>query len=129
MSGNGDIYTETIIDHYNNPRKRGRLAGANAFARLNNPSCGDVIEVRLKIGGKGRIEKARFEGAGCAISTAAASMLMEALEGKTEKEVLSIRPGEAKRMLGIDIGPARLHCALLPLDAAKQAILRRKRKK
>jgi nitrogen fixation NifU-like protein len=117
----GNVYTETIVDYYQNPRKKGTLPRPTAEARKNNPSCGDVVQIQLKIS-KGRIEKARFLGAGCAISTAAASLLMEKIEGMKLTEVRKLGDRDALALLGIDLGPARLGCALLPFQTMQEAL-------
>jgi nitrogen fixation protein NifU and related proteins len=119
-----DDYSREIVDNYLHPRRKGKLVRPTVSARLSNPSCGDVVEIGLIIE-KGRIKEARFSGTGCAISTAASSMLMGLIEGKTEKQVLSMGEKDVKGMLGIDISPAREHCALLPLQAVQKAILGR----
>lgn len=124
-----DEYSENIVDYYLHPRKKGRLAGANAEASLSNPVCGDVVRIRLKISKSGRIEKAMFDGTGCAISTASASMLMEAIEGRKAAEVAKMGPSEVTRLLGIKMSPAREHCALLPLEAAKKALSEGRKRK
>ena len=123
-----DLYSEEIVDNYLHPRKRGRLDKPNASARMSNPSCGDVVEIGMRIE-RGRIKLARFNGTGCAISTAASSMLMERIEGKTEKEVLRMGKKEMRKLLGIEISPVREHCALLPLQAAQRAIIERRNKR
>ncbi|MFH0962225.1 MAG: iron-sulfur cluster assembly scaffold protein [archaeon] len=116
-----DEYSEEILDHYLRPRKRGRIAGASAKATLANPVCGDRISVQLKISG-GKIEKAAFEGTGCAISTAAASMFMEEIEGKSVSTVRKFGRPEIMRLLKVGLTPAREHCALISLEAVQKAL-------
>ncbi|SMF48635.1 Fe-S cluster assembly sulfur transfer protein SufU [Pseudogulbenkiania subflava] len=85
MSDLRDLYQELIVDHYRRPHNFGPLAGANRHAEGFNPLCGDHLSLSLKVV-DGVIEEARFEGAGCAISTASASLMTDALKGRTEAE-------------------------------------------
>jgi len=82
-----DLYQEVILDHGRHPRNLRRIDDANRRARGNNPLCGDRITVYLKVGADGVVEDAAFEGRGCAISTASASMMTEVIRGKTRDEV------------------------------------------
>jgi len=82
-----DLYQEVILDHGRHPRNLRRIDDANRRARGNNPLCGDRITVYLKVGEDGVVEDAAFEGRGCAISTASASMMTEVIRGKTRDEV------------------------------------------
>ncbi len=82
-----ELYQEVILDHGTNPRNHHRLEGATCQAHGNNPMCGDTLTVYLKLGGDGRVEAATFEGRGCAISMASASMMTEVLKGKTAEEI------------------------------------------
>ncbi len=82
-----ELYQEVILDHGTNPRNHHPLEGATCQAHGNNPMCGDTLTVYLKLGGDGRIEAATFEGRGCAISMASASMMTEVLKGKTAAEI------------------------------------------
>jgi len=85
-----ELYQEVILDHGKNPRNYGILEGANRLARGDNPVCGDRITIFLKIGDNDLIEEARFDGRGCAISTASASMMTEIVRGKTVPEVQAL---------------------------------------
>ncbi len=82
-----ELYQEVILDHGTNPRNHHPLEGATCQAHGNNPMCGDTLTVYLKLGGDGRVEAATFEGRGCAISMASASMMTEVLKGRTAAEV------------------------------------------
>ncbi len=82
-----ELYQEVILDHGTNPRNHHPLEGATCQAHGNNPMCGDTLTVYLKLGGDGRVEAATFEGRGCAISMASASMMTEVLKGKTAQEI------------------------------------------
>jgi nitrogen fixation NifU-like protein len=102
-----DLYQEVILDHNRRPRNFGRLAGANCSAEGFNALCGDRLTLYLKLV-DGVIEDARFEGTGCAISTASASLMTEALKGKTEAQVQVLFEGfHALLTTGDSADPAR----------------------
>ncbi len=117
----GNIYTEAIVDYYQHPRKKGTIAEPTAQASGHNPSCGDSVSIQVRVS-KGRISQARFMGSGCAISTAASSMLMEKVEGMRLSEARNLSKKDALALLGIGISHARLNCALLPLRTLKEAL-------
>jgi nitrogen fixation NifU-like protein len=113
-----DFYRQNILDHYQNPRNWGTLPTPDITAEDANPLCGDRLHMDLAVK-DGRIEQVRFTGQGCSISRAAASMLSEAIEGKTVDEVKKLGREDVLEMLGIDLGPVRLKCALLALKTLK----------
>ena len=113
------IYQETILDHARHPRNFGRLDDADISHEESNPLCGDVVRIDLKVGEAGRVEAVRFSGRGCAISQASASMLTEAIEGKTLDEVKAIGKEDVLEMLGVPLSMARLKCGLLSLKVLK----------
>lgn len=118
-----DLYSEIILDYFKNPHNKGSLKDADTQATEHNPLCGDKISIALKLDKKGYVTKAKFDGEGCAISQAAASMLTEKLIGKTLEEI-KIMPNEViYEMLGIQISPGRVKCALLGLVTAKKAAI------
>ena len=92
MSDLRDLYQEVILDHNHRPRNQGRLADANRQAEGFNPLCGDRLTLHLKVV-DGVIQDLSFEGAGCAISTASASLMTEALKGKTVGEAQALFDG------------------------------------
>ncbi|HMR66024.1 MAG TPA: SUF system NifU family Fe-S cluster assembly protein [Anaerolineae bacterium] len=114
-----DFYKENILDHYRNPRNAGRLEDATHTHEENNPLCGDVIRIDLHVNADNVIDKVAFQGKGCAISQASASMLTEMIEGKTLDEAKQIGKEDILEALGIPIGPTRLKCALLSLKVLK----------
>jgi nitrogen fixation NifU-like protein len=116
-----DLYRQNILDHYQNPRNFGTLDRPDISAEDSNPLCGDKIRMDLRVEG-GRIKEVRFSGVGCSISRAAASMLSEEIEGKTLEEVKRIGKDEILEMLGIELGPVRLKCALLALKTLKVGV-------
>ena len=113
-----DLYRDNIIDHYQNPRNYGTLENPDISYEDSNPVCGDEIRMDLKIQ-DGRVAEARFEGHGCSISQASASMLTEEIIGKSLEEVKQIDKQYLLDMLGIPLGPVRLKCALLSLKVLK----------
>ncbi|HEV2659699.1 MAG TPA: SUF system NifU family Fe-S cluster assembly protein, partial [Ktedonobacteraceae bacterium] len=109
-----DYYREYILDHYRNPRNYGKLDQPDVHAEDANPLCGDQLAMDLLVEGD-HIKEVRFQGRGCAISQAAASMLSEKIEGKTVDEVVALGKDDVLEDLGIDISPARTKCAFLSL--------------
>ncbi len=116
-----DIYRQYILEHYRDPRNHGHLDHPDIHAADTNPLCGDRIELDLQVV-DGRVTDVRFNGRGCAISQAAASMLTERIEGATLEELRALRPADILEMLGVEIGPARQRCALLSLRVLHQGI-------
>jgi nitrogen fixation protein NifU and related proteins len=98
-----ELYQELILDHSKRPRNFGKLEGANRHATGYNPLCGDKVTVYLKMNGD-RVEDLRFEGSGCAISTASASMLTEKFKGKTQQEAEALFEVFHKLVTGTDSG-------------------------
>jgi nitrogen fixation protein NifU and related proteins len=122
MSGDwDDLFRENILDHYKNPRNRGTLEHPDITYEDANPLCGDKLRMDFKVK-DGTIEQVRFSGQGCSISQAAASMLCERIEGKTLDEVKKISRDDVLEMLGIELGPVRLKCALLSLKTLKAGV-------
>jgi nitrogen fixation protein NifU and related proteins len=117
-----DLYREVIIEHYKNPSYRGRLDPHDIQFADNNPLCGDHIEVTLRTDEKGNVSDARFDGHGCAISQASADLLMESIVGKQIEDVKKLNKQDVLDMLGIDLGPVRLKCALLSLKVLKAGV-------
>lgn len=116
-----DLYREAILDHYKHPRHKGHLDHADLTHHDHNPFCGDEITIELKVV-DGTVTDAAFDGRGCAISQATASMLMEEIIGKPVEELKLLDKEYILEMLGIEIGPVRLKCALLPLKVLKAGI-------
>jgi nitrogen fixation NifU-like protein len=117
-----DLYREQILDRYKHPRMRGTLDPHDYTYEDDNPLCGDRIRIDLRVGDDGRVAQAAFSGSGCAISQASADLLTEAVVGKSLDEVKALAKDDILEMLGIELGPVRLKCALLPLKVLKAGV-------
>ena len=136
-----ELYQEVILDHSRHPRHYGALEGASHKAEGYNPLCGDRVTVYLKLGEDGRVADIRFEGKGCAISQASASMMTDMLKGRTQQEAESLMQGflhlvkgedasdlpedDRERldvMSGISEFPMRVKCATLAWHTYKNAV-------
>jgi len=136
------LYEEVILDHNRNPRNYGqRPAGTNHFAEGHNPLCGDHVAVHLQVD-NGVISEVKFEGDGCAISTASASLMTEAVKGKSEDEAhdlfreihdaltedgsvsndTTVALGKLAVLLGVKDFPMRVKCATLPWHTLQAAL-------
>ncbi len=114
-------YIDHILDHYENPRHHGPMADATVSIKGGNPGCGDIVTIYLKIGADERITDASFEGEGCTISQAAASILTEQIIGKTLAEVNAMDYTQFIDDLGREVVINRVKCATLALNTAKAA--------
>lgn len=114
------MYQEHILEHYKHPSNFGKLEKATCTHREFNPLCGDDITMQIIIE-QDRIQHIKFQGRGCALSMAAASMLTETVQGKTVAEVKKLTKEDVLSLLQIPIGPVRLKCALLPLETLQKA--------
>lgn len=115
------IYRENILDHYKNPHNNGEIKDAEIKFTENNPLCGDVITVNLKLNDR-KVKDVKFRGRGCAISQSAISMLSDEIKGKSLEEIKNIKREDIVNMLGIDIGVVRTKCATLGIVAIKNGI-------
>jgi len=116
-----NIYMDNILDYYKNPRFKGDLEGYTSKCEEKNVSCGDNVSI-LVIVKNGFLKDARFKGEGCAISQATTSMLLEKAIGMEVNKILNIKKEDVLDMLGIELGPVRLKCALLGWDVLQKAV-------
>jgi nitrogen fixation NifU-like protein len=137
-----DLYRRVIMDHYKTPRNRGDIEGGTVMIELNNPTCGDRISLQLLLE-NGNVKEAKFKGEGCSISIASASMMTEAVKGKSLDEALtladkfsSLMKGETvdfddyedlEALSGVNKFPARIKCATLAWNALRKGVESEKR--
>jgi len=124
-SNQDELYQERILDHYEQPYHRGHCAGCTHAHEDDNPLCGDVVRVELNIDGAGRIREAWFSGDGCCISQAAASMLMQEVEGKSLADVQKFTGEEMLDLFGARLTPNRQKCCLLSWRVLQSALFSR----
>ncbi len=126
-------YRENILDHFKNPRNFGRLNKPTAGFKFFNSACGDVISMEVKTGTKPSNSKTiadiKFQGEGCAVSMASASLLTDFVKGKKVQDILSLTTEDVLKLLGITLTPSRLKCALLPLETLQKTLLQIKNRK
>jgi nitrogen fixation NifU-like protein len=118
-----NLYRDFILEHYRNPHNKGVLDPHDLHAADSNPTCGDEMSMTLRLDEAGTaIADVAFDGRGCAISQASASILTDGLRGQTLDEVRAIHPQALLDELGVPIGPARLKCALLAYKVLQGAV-------
>lgn len=117
-----DMYRQRILDHYRNPQNYGELEDADLHYMDDNPSCGDEIEM-YAIVEDDEVVDVKFDGKGCAISMASASLLTEKVVGMSLEEVRELETEDVQEMLGIDLSPARVKCAVLGLKVLEGGIV------
>lgn len=137
MSQLDDLYRRVIMDHYKTPRNRGELEDGSVTVNLNNPTCGDRISLQLQLE-DGVVRNVKFTGEGCSISISSASMMTEAVMGKTSEEALALADKFSALMKGEDVQfedyedvealsgvnkfPARIKCATLAWNALRKGV-------
>ncbi len=139
LSSLQDLYQQVILDHYRRPRNKGPLEGATHTLTLNNPLCGDVIDLMLRMEGD-RIAEVHFEGKGCSISQASASMMGGVLKGRSVPEALAVMEtftrmlhgdaqaaadadlGDLRALAGVSKFPVRVKCALLAWNCLDELV-------
>jgi nitrogen fixation protein NifU and related proteins len=113
-----DLYRELILDHYQHPHNHGELPNPDITYEDSNPLCGDKIRIDIKLRDN-IVQDVKFNGSGCAVSQASASMLTDELIGKSLDEIKKLDKQFILDLLGIPLGPTRIKCALLPLKVIK----------
>lgn len=113
------MYREQIIDLYEHPLNRGRIEAADFSYEEDNPLCGDVVRIEVKLDKERRVADVKWTGEGCAISQASASLLTEEIKGKTLEEVKAFSKDELLDLLGIQLSMTRIKCAMLSLKVLK----------
>ena len=116
-----DLYRDYILEHYRRPHNFGVIDEPTASFEGSNPLCGDRITMQIGVR-DGVVERVGFTGRGCAISQASASLLTDEIKGKPVSEIEKLASNDVLDLLGIDISPARLRCAILSLDTLQHAI-------
>jgi nitrogen fixation protein NifU and related proteins len=118
-----DMYQERILDHYKHPRNFGHLERVDLTGSENNPLCGDHITIELQLdAARSSVQDIRFNGDGCAISVASASMLTAKIKGQPLAQVSQMRRADMEKMLAIPLSPVRIKCALTSLKALALAL-------
>jgi len=115
------LYSDILLDHFRHPRNYGSLDAPDVSNEQFNPLCGDRIRIELKLE-QSKVVAARFKGDGCAISTAAASLLTELIRGEDLTQLANFPDERLVSALESNIQPARLQCALLPLNALREGL-------
>jgi nitrogen fixation NifU-like protein len=116
-----DLYHERLLDYFHHPRNKGTLENHDFSSGVYNPACGDSVLLQGIIR-EGVLVACRFQGKGCVISTAAASLLAEKAEGKTVAEITAYSSQTMLDLVGLPLGPTRIRCALLALEALQTGI-------
>ena len=119
---NNGVYSEEFLDHYKRPRNRKKIQNPNFTAGHHNPSCGDRLAIEGIIADN-VVKEIGFEGSGCVVSQATASLLTEYCCGKTTDEILKLTKDDILKLVGMPLGPTRLRCALLSLEVVHQGVI------
>lgn len=124
-----DLYRKHILDHYAHPRNWGHLHRPDIVADADDPSCGDQVHIEIGLDPEGRVAQVAFEGEGCMVSMASASIFTEHIRGKSLEELESLTDDDFLAVLDAPIGPSRRRCALVPLVALRAGLKARRQQK
>lgn len=116
-----NIYKEELLDHYKYPRNQGVIDNPDIAYKSGNPACGDTVSFTLNIENE-KISNIKFQGSGCVISQAVASMLTEKVLGSSVENIINMTKDDILGLINISLGPTRLRCALLALEALQMGI-------
>nr|WP_300092265.1 Fe-S cluster assembly scaffold protein NifU [Sedimentibacter sp.] len=115
------MYTETVMDHFRNPRNVGSMENADGVGQVGNPKCGDIMKIYLKINDDEIIEDVKFETFGCGSAIASSSMATELIKGKSINEAVELSNKAVIEALG-GLPPVKVHCSVLAEQAVKSAL-------
>jgi nitrogen fixation protein NifU and related proteins len=115
------LYTEKVMDHFNNPRNVGVIEEADGVGEVGNPVCGDVMKITIKVGDGDRIDDVKFQTLGCGAAIATSSIVTEMAKGMTLQEAVDITKNQVAEELG-GLPPAKMHCSVLATDGLKVAV-------
>ena len=117
-----NIYQDLILNHYHHPHNLGKIDKPDKSIVVNNPLCGDKIEITITFN-KDKVKEIKFNGEGCVISQASCSLLTDYVKGKSKQELKKLDSKFIIKMLGIDLGINRIKCAVLPLEALQKLLV------
>ncbi len=115
--------TRILLDYYKYATTKGKIENADIIAKDENVSCGDVVQIYIKLDNQGKVKEAKFEGKGCIISQASAAILTEMIIGRSIEDLTEMNEKELLDAIGIPLGPVRLKCALLSYRVLKKGII------
>lgn len=117
-----DIYREVIIDHYKHPRNVGKPLDADIHGHEDNTVCGDRIDFYITFDSQGKADDVQWDGEGCALSQASASLLSEMVRGKTKQDIAQIQESDILKVVGEHLNPSRQKCATLSVHALQKGL-------
>ncbi|MFA6073654.1 MAG: iron-sulfur cluster assembly scaffold protein [Candidatus Woesearchaeota archaeon] len=121
-----ELYRQELLELYRNPTNKGKMLNPDLKTEDSNPLCGDQVEIQLRLDKNNKIIDALFDGKGCVISMASTSLLLDKIKGKTLEQVSNLTREEILDMIGINLTPSRIKCAMLPLVTLKKGIIEKR---